>query len=104
VTPASKPVFWQQWQLSFPLVSAFQTEPNCGGQLRIFSSYLKGDDSAHAVSNENGLLDLEFSTEPCEVIGELHHRVFLQRGIAGAVSKEIRGFDAVVLAEVIDLW
>jgi hypothetical protein len=68
------------------------------------SSYLKGDDSAHAVSNENGLLDLEFSTEPCEVIGELHHRVFLQRRIAGAVSKEIRGYDAVVPSEVIDLW
>jgi hypothetical protein len=57
------------------------------------------------VSNENGLLDLEFSAEPCEVIGELRHRVFLQRaGIAGAVSRKIRGYDAVIPAEVIDLW
>jgi hypothetical protein len=58
---------------------------------------------AHAVSNENGLLDLEFSAEPCKGVGELCHCVFLQQGIAGAVSRKIRGYHTVIPAAVIDL-
>jgi hypothetical protein len=56
------------------------------------------------VSNENGSLDVEFSAKLCEVIRELRHRVFLRRCIAGAVPNQIRGYHAVIPAEVIDLW
>src|SRR5919107_4435321 len=73
--------------------------------MRVAGSEIEGHYAAHAVPDDHRLGELEVLAHPCQIVGEVLHRIALVGLIALAVPAQIHGHDAVApFGEVLELW